>query len=54
MVAKWIMLDLPFDFFWSCYEGGQKMCGVCESCARTKAAFQAHNLLEKITDRFLQ
>ncbi|MBI4224167.1 MAG: 7-cyano-7-deazaguanine synthase QueC [Deltaproteobacteria bacterium] len=51
MVAQWMALDLPPDFFWSCYEGGQKMCGVCESCARTIAAFKAHDLLEKIKYR---
>lgn len=54
MVEKLLELDLPLDLFWSCYEGGAKMCGVCESCARTKAAFQAHNLLAKIIGRFVQ
>lgn len=53
MVEKIIALDLPLDFFWSCYEGKEKMCGTCESCARTKAAFTASNLLEKIKERFL-
>lgn len=52
MVAKLMELDLPLDFFWSCYEGKEKMCGTCESCARTIAAFQANNLLEKIKHRF--
>lgn len=52
MVAKIIELDLPLDFFWSCYEGKEKMCGTCESCARTKAAFQANGFLEKIKPRF--
>lgn len=42
MVAQLIELDLPLDFFWSCYEGKEKMCGTCESCARTLSAFQAH------------
>lgn len=47
MVAKLVALDLPLDFFWSCYEGGAKMCGTCESCARTAAAFKANGLWEK-------
>ncbi len=24
----------PFEMVWSCYEDGEKMCGVCESCKR--------------------
>ncbi|OGQ04400.1 MAG: 7-cyano-7-deazaguanine synthase QueC [Deltaproteobacteria bacterium RIFCSPLOWO2_01_44_7] len=52
MVAKLIELDLPLDNFWSCYEGKEKMCGVCESCARTLAAFKANDLSEKISHRF--
>lgn len=51
MVAKLVELDLPLDFFWSCYEGKEKMCGTCESCARAIAAFQAHGLFEKIQHR---
>lgn len=47
MVAKLVLLDLPLDFFWSCYEGGTKMCGSCESCARTAAAFKANDLWKK-------
>lgn len=26
--------DLEFDLVWSCYNGGEIMCGRCESCAR--------------------
>jgi 7-cyano-7-deazaguanine synthase len=28
----------PFEMVWSCYEGGEKMCGVCESCKRFNRA----------------
>ena len=24
----------PFEYVWSCYHGGEKMCGECESCKR--------------------
>lgn len=52
MAAKIMELDLSTEFFWSCYEGGTTMCGTCESCARTAAAFKANGLLEKIEHRF--
>lgn len=52
MVKKLVELDLPLDLFWSCYEGKEKMCGSCESCARSIAAFKAQNLFEKIQHLF--
>lgn len=27
-------LKVPWRYIWSCYRGGEKMCGVCESCRR--------------------
>ena len=30
--------DLDFRFIWSCYNGGELMCGSCESCARLMEA----------------
>lgn len=51
IAARLVELDLPLDYFWSCYEGGEKMCGTCESCARTIVAFQSHGLFEKIKYR---
>ncbi|MDO8527078.1 MAG: 7-cyano-7-deazaguanine synthase QueC [Deltaproteobacteria bacterium] len=35
MVQQMLEMKLPTDIFWSCYEGGEKMCGTCESCVRT-------------------
>ncbi len=41
MVKKEIVQSLrnlpkkfPFEYVWSCYHGGEKMCGECESCKR--------------------
>ena len=32
-------LGVPFGLIWSCYEGGKKQCGECESCKRSLRAF---------------
>ncbi|MBU0579604.1 MAG: 7-cyano-7-deazaguanine synthase QueC [Candidatus Margulisbacteria bacterium] len=34
----------PLKYIWSCYEEGQKMCGLCESCQRLKRALKENNL----------
>ncbi|OPX86266.1 MAG: 7-cyano-7-deazaguanine synthase [Pelotomaculum sp. PtaB.Bin104] len=40
---------VPFQYIWSCYRGGEKMCGRCESCLRFKRAAQEADLdLEQI------
>ncbi|CAN5631610.1 7-cyano-7-deazaguanine synthase QueC [soil metagenome] len=31
-------LKVPFDLIWTCYFGGEKQCGVCESCKRYQRA----------------
>lgn len=33
----------PFDAVWSCYRGGEKPCGKCESCGRLRRALEAAN-----------
>jgi 7-cyano-7-deazaguanine synthase len=34
-------LRAPLSLVWSCYDGGESMCGRCASCARLKAALDA-------------
>lgn len=36
----------PFEYLWSCYNDGAKMCGVCESCQRLKRALKVNNFYE--------
>jgi len=32
-------LNVPFEDTWTCYEGGEKACGVCSACVERLAAF---------------
>jgi 7-cyano-7-deazaguanine synthase len=38
IVALGVELRAPLSVIWSCYEGGDVMCGRCASCRRLKAA----------------
>lgn len=33
-------LGVPWEWVWSCYHGGERPCGRCESCLRFKRAFR--------------
>ncbi len=33
-----LRLDIPWKLLWSCYRGGDAMCGECESCLRLRRA----------------
>lgn len=37
-------LEVPFDFIWPCYFGGEKPCGQCESCQRFQRALKGVSL----------
>lgn len=42
IVKKAISLDVPIEETWSCYQGGEKPCGVCDSCRiRNEALIKA-------------
>ena len=40
IVARGRAAGAPLGLVWSCYEGGAKPCGRCESCARSTRAFR--------------
>ncbi len=52
MVKHAEKLGLDWSLFWSCYMSEAKMCGECESCARTMRAFQENGMCHLIKDRF--
>jgi 7-cyano-7-deazaguanine synthase len=39
-----LRLAVPLQYLWSCYRGGGKMCGRCESCQRLRRAAQGAGL----------
>ena len=36
-----LKLKAPLEITWSCYKGGKKPCGVCDSCRLRKKGFSA-------------
>ena len=40
IVELGLEVDAPMSLSYSCYKGGNKHCGVCESCMRRKRAFK--------------
>ncbi len=41
IVAHAMAKDLPLEWVWSCYDGGDDPCGACESCRRFDRAVEA-------------
>ncbi|HEY9299683.1 MAG TPA: 7-cyano-7-deazaguanine synthase, partial [Phormidium sp.] len=41
-------LGVPWEKTWSCYAGGEKACGVCDSCLLRLAAFQELGLKDAV------
>lgn len=44
VVAEGKRLGVPYEMTWSCYEGGDKPCGVCGTCRDRREAFLANGL----------
>ena len=50
IVRKGLELEVPYELTWSCYEGGEKPCGVCGTCIDRIRAFN----LNGVTDPLMQ
>ncbi len=46
VVAEGLRLKAPFHLTWSCYEGGDKPCGLCGTCRDRAAAFAANGIAD--------
>ncbi len=52
IVELGMQIQAPLDLIWSCYEGQEKMCGLCESCQRAKRAFTQAGHLHWVQSQF--
>ena len=48
VVARGLELKVPFEMTWSCYEGGDKACGVCGTCRDRIRAFEENGVKDPI------
>ncbi len=46
IIALGLKLKAPLEITWSCYKGGRKPCGVCDSCRLRQKGFRALGLRE--------
>ncbi len=48
IVRLGLALGVPYELTWSCYEGGDKPCGVCGTCRDRAEAFRANGAEDPI------
>lgn len=51
IVKRGIEIDAPLEWSWSCYEGKERPCGVCESCLRRERAFDVAGAKDPLLER---
>lgn len=44
VVKKGLELGVPYKYTWSCYEGGERPCGVCGTCIDRAKAFERNGV----------
>lgn len=48
VVKMGLELDVPYEMTWSCYEGGDKPCGVCGTCRDRIKAFESNGVVDPL------
>jgi 7-cyano-7-deazaguanine synthase len=51
IVKRGVEIDAPIEWSWSCYLGGERPCGMCESCLRRVRAFDAVGVIDPLMER---
>ena len=51
IVKRGLKINAPLEWSWSCYEGGERPCGECESCLRRARAFEAVGVKDPLMER---
>ncbi len=51
IVKRGLEIRAPLEWSWSCYKGGERPCGACESCLRRKRAFAAAGTEDPLLER---
>lgn len=48
IIRMGMKLGVPYGLTWSCYQGGRKLCGKCDSCRLRQKGFEALNIEDPI------
>ena len=48
VVKTGLEINVPYELTWSCYEGGEKACGICGTCIDRLNAFKANGIEDPI------
>ena len=50
IVELGLELKVPYELTWSCYEGGEKPCGICGTCRDRIEAFKANGITDPLME----
>lgn len=50
IVKLGLELNVPYELTWSCYEGGEKPCGICGTCRDRIEAFKANGITDPLME----